>query len=148
MEKFLNYIQEYDKKADKPLDQMDLVKLIDRSTRHGQIGGLNDRIENVLGTNKPAAIFEFRDLALAIGNELSDTMESYENKVIDYYKKAPKKRSLDVREESNRDCKSKKKKVMYVPGQVLKVTGESCEACPKGEKPNAKGDKYEKDHGY
>lgn len=60
---------------------MDLAKLMDRSTRHGQIGSLNDRMEKVLGTDKTAAIFEFRELAQAIGDKIGDTMESYENKL-------------------------------------------------------------------
>lgn len=67
VEKFLNYVQGYDKKTKERLDQMDLVKLMDTSTRHGQIGNLNNRMETVLGTNKHAPIFEFRELAQAIG---------------------------------------------------------------------------------
>lgn len=40
VEKFLNYIQGYDKKVGEQLNQMDLVKLMDRSMRHSQIGNL------------------------------------------------------------------------------------------------------------
>lgn len=149
VEKFLNYIQGYDKKADEKLEpQMDLVKLMDRSTRHGQIGSLNERMETVLGTDKPAAIFEFRELAQAIGDGLGVTMESYENQVINYHKKAPKKRSIHVREESNGDCKSKKKKPKCPPGQLVTMIKNApiCQdKCPNGQKKNQKGDECEPD---
>ncbi|KAL8724634.1 MAG: hypothetical protein Q9166_007844 [cf. Caloplaca sp. 2 TL-2023] len=169
VEKFLNYIQGYDKKTHERLDQMDLVKLMDRLMRHGQIGSLNDKMESGLGTDRHAAIFEFRELVQVLGDGLSSTMESYENKVIDYHNKAPKKRSIHIREESHGNCKSKIKKPKCPPGQlvamiknapkknqkgdecepdcpvgqVLKATRDGCEACGKGEKPNVKGDKCE-----
>ena len=148
VEKFLNYVQGYNKKTKEKLDQMDLIKLMDRSLRYGQIGGLNDRMENVLGTDQPAPIFEFRDLEPVLANKLGDTMASYEEKVMAYHKKAVKKRSIHAREKSNGHCESKTLKPKCPPGQVPKAVGDGCQACAKGEKINTKGDKCEmKDNG-
>ncbi|KAL8714481.1 MAG: hypothetical protein Q9225_006573 [Loekoesia sp. 1 TL-2023] len=161
VEKFLNYIQGYDKKADEQLDQMDLVKLMDRSLRHGQIGSLNNRMETVLGSDRLAPIFEFRELQQAPGNQLGDTLGSYEDKVIYYHKLAPKKRSIHLVAMVNNapicqdKCPNGQKKNQKgdecepdcPAGQVPKVTGDGCESCVKGEKPNAKGDKCQMDDG-
>ena len=148
VEKFLNYIQGYDKKVGEQLNQMDLIKLMDRSMRHSQIGNLNDRMETVLGSDKPAPIFEFRELTQAIGDGLANTMESYENKVIEYHSKVPKKRSILVRQESKAECKSKSKRPKCPPGQLVAMIKNAplCQdKCPEGQKKNQKGDECEAD---
>jgi hypothetical protein len=100
VEKFLNYVQGYDKATKKTLTQMDLVKLMDKTMRHGQIGSFGSKMETVLGTSKPAPIFEFRELTPVLGTALGDTMGSYEDKVIEYHKRFAK-RSIDVREDAD-----------------------------------------------
>lgn len=86
VEKFLNYVQGYDKAANTPLLQMDLVKLMDRTLRHGQIGGLGGKMETILGSAEPAAIFEFRDLDNVLAADLGATLGRYEDRVIVYHK--------------------------------------------------------------
>jgi hypothetical protein len=83
--KFLNYLQGWDTATEKTLPQKDLVRLMDMALRHGQVGGLGDKMENMLDTNNPVPIFEFRDLDPIIGSKLPDMMGSYEDKVIDYH---------------------------------------------------------------
>ncbi|KAF2177168.1 hypothetical protein K469DRAFT_810131 [Zopfia rhizophila CBS 207.26] len=58
VEKFLNYLQGYDKATKKTLTQMDLVKLMDQTKRHGQIGSLGSKMETILGTSELVPIFE------------------------------------------------------------------------------------------
>jgi hypothetical protein len=96
--KFLNSLQGYDKIPKKDLPQMDLVTLMDKAMRHGQIGGLGSKMENVLGTKNDAPVYEFRDLTPAQGSNLETTMASYEDTVISYHSKAPK-RSIDASED-------------------------------------------------
>jgi hypothetical protein len=105
-------------------------------------------MENVLGTDRPAAIYAFRELAQVIVNGLGNIMDSYENKVIYYHKIAPKKRSIHVREVSNGDCKSKKKKPKCPFGQLVAMI-KNAPICqdkwPNGQKKNQKGDECESD---
>ncbi|KAI9660364.1 MAG: hypothetical protein M1821_009714 [Bathelium mastoideum] len=86
VEKFLNYMQGYDKVTKKTLTQMDLLSLMDKVMRYNQIGSLGSRMETILGTNKLVPIFEFRELALVLGSALGTTMGLYEDKVIEYHK--------------------------------------------------------------
>ncbi|KAL9012868.1 MAG: hypothetical protein Q9173_002395 [Seirophora scorigena] len=53
------------------------------------------------------------------GDGSGDTMESYENKGIENHDKAPKKRSTQIREENNVECKSKSKKPKCPLGQMI-----------------------------
>ncbi|KAF2431039.1 hypothetical protein EJ08DRAFT_696718 [Tothia fuscella] len=99
VEKFLDYLQGYDKKNKKAVPQMDLVKLMDRALRHGQVGGFDGRMEPILGTSKLVPIFEFRELKGVLGAELGAAMGSYEDKVIDYHKQSAK-RGIDISEAS------------------------------------------------
>jgi hypothetical protein len=99
VEKFLNYLQGYDQTTKKTLPQMDLVKLMDKTMRHGQIGSLGSKMETILGTSKLVPIFEFRDLEPVPASKLGATMGSYEDKVIEYHKQFAK-RSIDVRDDA------------------------------------------------
>jgi hypothetical protein len=92
---FINHIQGFDKKTKKALPKMDLLKLMDKAMRHGQIGSLNNKMESVLGSTKVAPIFEFRELEPLEGPELGASLGAYEEKVIAYHKEF-KKRSVDV----------------------------------------------------
>ena len=86
VDKFLDTLQMNDKVAKK---QLDLLKLMDLSTRHGQIGGLNDRFESVVDHPDHAApIFEFRDLEQISGKDVPDRMGKYEDKAIELHKLA------------------------------------------------------------
>ncbi|KAF2109730.1 hypothetical protein BDV96DRAFT_604604 [Lophiotrema nucula] len=60
---------------------MDLVKLMNRTKRNGQIGDLNAKVELIKDSTKTAPIFEFRDLDQAKGSELETRVGSYEAKV-------------------------------------------------------------------
>lgn len=62
---------------------MDLVKLMDKTMRHGQIGSLGSKME------------KFRDLKAILGKDLGTTMGSFEDKVIEYHKQFAK-RSINV----------------------------------------------------
>jgi len=86
--KFLNYLQGYDKIAKKSLPQMDLLTLMDKTMRHGQIGGLGNKMEDILGTTKLVPIFEFRELTPIVGSSLATTLGSYEDKVISYHQQS------------------------------------------------------------
>jgi hypothetical protein len=90
--KFLDYLQGYDKSTKKPLPQMDLLKLMDKTKRHGQIGSLGDKMETVLYTSELAPIFEFRDLNGIPARRLGTVMASYEEKVIEYHEQFAKRR--------------------------------------------------------
>ncbi|KAK4690181.1 hypothetical protein P7C71_g6540, partial [Lecanoromycetidae sp. Uapishka_2] len=69
--------------------QLDLLMLMDRMVRHGQIGGLEDRMEGVYGArNTPAPIFEFRDLANVNGVTLAARMAEFDQQVIELHAKA------------------------------------------------------------
>jgi hypothetical protein len=83
--KFLNYLQGWDTATEKTLPQKDLVMLMDKALRHGQVGGLGNKMEDMLDTDNPVPIFEFRDLDPIIGSKLPDLMWSYEDKVIYYH---------------------------------------------------------------
>jgi hypothetical protein len=92
--KFLNYLQGRDPASKEDLERKDLVKLMDLALRHGQVGGLGDKMENMLDTDKPVPIFEFRDLTRITGSALSDSMGSFEDKVIDYHHQFAKDESV------------------------------------------------------
>jgi hypothetical protein len=92
---FISHIQGFDKTTKKILPKMDLLKLMDKAMRHGQIGSLDNKMESVLGSTKVAPIFEFRELEPVIGPDLAATLGSYEEKVIAYHKEF-KRRSVDV----------------------------------------------------
>ena len=84
VKQFLDTLQGVDGKK-----QLDLVKLMDLLTRHGQIGGLEGRMESVVGnSDKPAPVFEFRDLTPIKGNEVAAKMGEYEDKCIEMHQKA------------------------------------------------------------
>ena len=57
IEDFINHIQGFDEKTKKSLPKMDLLKLMDRAMRHGQIGSLNNKMEPILDSIKEAPIF-------------------------------------------------------------------------------------------
>ncbi|KAI9712003.1 MAG: hypothetical protein M1820_001711 [Bogoriella megaspora] len=96
VEKFLDYLQGYDKATKKTLTQMDLVSLMDKTMRHGQIGNLGNKMEKVVGGSESVPVFEFRELDTVLGSNLETAMGSYEEKVIEYHKQ-PAKRSIGVR---------------------------------------------------
>ena len=100
VEKFLNYLQGYDKSRKQTITQMDLLKLMDKTMRYGQIGALGGKMEPILGTSKLVPIFEFRELAKVKGPDLGATFGSYEDKVIEYHKQFAK-RSVDVQEDTD-----------------------------------------------
>ena len=73
----------------KDTPQLDLLMLMDKMVRHGQIGGLGKRMEGVYGAlDKPAPIFEFRDLANVNRNDLSARMDKFDKQVIALHAKA------------------------------------------------------------
>jgi len=138
VDKFLDTLQMNDKVAKK---QLDLLKLMDLSTRHGQIGGLNDRMESVVNhPSSPAPIFEFRDLEAINGGEVVKRMEEYEDKAIEMHKKAANHVAgifgaavANVGKEQNRrsagECKPKKTECP--PGQVpIAATGKCMDVGP------------------
>ncbi|KAH6638135.1 hypothetical protein C7974DRAFT_423057 [Boeremia exigua] len=95
---FINHIQGFDKTTKKTLPKMDLLKLMDKTMRHGQIGSLNNKMELVLDSTKEAPIFEFRELDYVHGAKLGTTLGTYEDKVIAYHKQF-KKRSINDQED-------------------------------------------------
>jgi hypothetical protein len=94
IEDFINHIQGFDKKTKKALPKMDLLKLMDKAMRHGQIGSLSNKMETVLGSTKEAPIFEFRELDPVLGPNLGAALESYEKKVIAYHGKFKKREAF------------------------------------------------------
>ena len=69
--------------------QLDLLMLMDKMVRHGQIGGLENRMEGVLGAlERPAPIFEFRDLANVNRETLVGRMADFNQQVIALHAKA------------------------------------------------------------
>lgn len=94
IEDFINHIQGFDKKTKKALPKMDLLKLMDKAMRHGQIGSLSNKMETVLGSTKEAPIFEFRELDPVLGPKLGAALESYEKKVIAYHGKFKKREAF------------------------------------------------------
>ena len=144
--KFLDTLQMNDKVAKK---QLDLLKLMDLSTRHGQIGGLNDRMESVVNhPSSPAPIFEFRDLEAITGGELAKRMGEYEDKAIEMHKKAktdnavstladgvkklnPSVTGVAKRENAPSVGECKPKKTECPPGQVpIAATGKCMDVGP------------------
>jgi hypothetical protein len=86
VQKFLDYIQGWDRVAKKALSKkLDLVELMDKTLRNGQIGGLGAKLEQLYQGTKNVPIFEFRDLDPIKGNDLGTALEAYENKVIAYH---------------------------------------------------------------
>jgi hypothetical protein len=80
VQKFLKYLQGDDKGANK----LDLVKLMDKTLRNGQIGGLGDKLEQV-GASKVAPLFELRELDSIKGADLGKALGKFEDKVMAYY---------------------------------------------------------------
>ncbi|KAF2690758.1 hypothetical protein K458DRAFT_382335 [Lentithecium fluviatile CBS 122367] len=97
VEQFLKYVQGVYITVTKTLTKMNLVKLMDKTMRHGQIESLGSKMETILGTSELVPIFEFRELAPVLGSAFGAAMGSYENKVIEYHKQFAK-RSIDVQE--------------------------------------------------
>jgi hypothetical protein len=93
--KFLNYIQGWDTATKKELPKKDLVKLMDKALRHGQVGGLGATMENMFESKKEVPIFEFRDFTSVTAGNVADKMGSYEDKVIDYHRKFGKDESVN-----------------------------------------------------
>jgi len=100
VKKFLNYIEGYDKETKQDLPQMDLLKLMDKTMRHGQIGGLGNKMETRMGTSELVPIFEFRNLKPPQAPDLGFTMGQYENTVFNYHDPLAK-RSIDSWEEED-----------------------------------------------
>ncbi len=124
--KFLDTLQMNDKVAQK---QLDLVKLMDLSTRHGQIGALNDRMESVVGHPElPAPIFEFRDLEATNGGELARRMGAYEDKAIEMH---------NVKAGSTAETLQDMLGGPNVPVAKRQDPGECKKVCPNGEVPLA-----------
>lgn len=92
---FINHIQGFDGKTKKALPKLDLLKLMDKAMRHGQIGSLNNKMEPVLDSSKEAPIFEFRELEHVLGPNLGAALGAYEEKVIAYHREF-RRRSIDV----------------------------------------------------
>ena len=85
VKKFLDTLQPLS--PDTP--QLDLLMLMDRMVRHGQIGGYGDRMEGVYGsTNRPAPIFEFRDLENVNKANLANRMADFNRQVVELHAKA------------------------------------------------------------
>lgn len=84
--KFLDYLEGYRRTIKAPVQQLDLLSIMDRELRHGQIGGYAQRLETVSGTNIPAPIFEFRDLG-ATESDLESVLVKYENAVLEFHRK-------------------------------------------------------------
>ena len=85
VKKFLDTLQPLPPDA----PQLDLLMLMDRMVRHGQIGGYGDRMEGVYGsTNRPAPIFEFRDLENVNRANLADRMAAFNRQVVALHAKA------------------------------------------------------------
>jgi hypothetical protein len=93
--KFLNYLQGRDPAAGKTLPQKDLVRLMDKALRHGQVGGYGDKMEKMLDTEKSVPIFELRDLEPIYGSPVIDLMGSYEDKVIEYHHQFAQEESVE-----------------------------------------------------
>lgn len=85
-EGFINNIQGFDRKSKKVRPKKDLLKLMDKAIRHGQIGSPNDKTEPVLDSSKEAAIFEFHELDPVFGPNLGAALGAYEEKAIAYDK--------------------------------------------------------------
>ncbi|KAF2968912.1 hypothetical protein GQX73_g4700 [Xylaria multiplex] len=86
VEKFLNTLEPLPTASTPPLD---LLMLMDKMVRHGQIGGLGDRMEGVYGNNrKPAPILEFRDLPNVCKDGVALRMKAYNQQVVDLHGKA------------------------------------------------------------
>lgn len=92
---FLNYLQGEDPATKKSLPQKDLVELMDKALRHGQVGALGDTMENMLDTENPVPIFEFRDLKPTFGSALIGSIKSYEDKTIEYHRQFAKDDTVD-----------------------------------------------------
>ena len=60
---------------------------MDKALRHGQVGGLGDKMENMIDTEKYVPIFEFRDLDRVRGTAMIDLMTSFEDKTIEYHQR-------------------------------------------------------------
>ncbi|KAI0151819.1 hypothetical protein GGR57DRAFT_503747 [Xylariaceae sp. FL1272] len=79
--------------------QLDLLMLMDKMVRHGQIGGLDDRVEGVYQARaKPAPIFEFRDLEPVPSTQLPSRIIAFNEKVIELHKQVASPTSLDPQE--------------------------------------------------
>jgi hypothetical protein len=86
VQKFVDYIQGWDRVAKKALPKkLDLMELMDKTLRIGQIGGLGVKLEPLYQGTKNVPIFEFRDLDPIKGNNLGTALEAYENQVIAYH---------------------------------------------------------------
>lgn len=121
---------------------------MDLSTRHGQIGGLNDRMESVVDDpSSPAPIFEFRDLEATTGGEVAKRMGEYEDKAIEMHKKAKTDNAVSTladvgglipgfagvakRENMTAVGECKPKKTECPPGQVpIAATGKCMDVGP------------------
>ena len=85
VKKFLDTLQPLPPNA----PQLDLLMLMDRMVRHGQIGGYGALMEGVYdSTNRPAPIFEFRDLANVDGIGLAERLAQFNQQVVHLHKKA------------------------------------------------------------
>lgn len=101
VEKFLNHLQGYDKAAKKKVVQLDLIQLMEKSLRHGQIGGLGTKKEAVLNSKKKLApIFEFRELKPQMGQAIVPAMRNIEGQIEEFHKQFAK-RSLEGQEETD-----------------------------------------------
>ncbi len=129
VDKFLDDLQMNDKVAKK---QLDLLKLMDLSTRHGQIGGLNDRMESVVDHHSsPAPIFEFRDLKAITGDDVAKRMGEYEDKAIEMHKKATSDIVAAFDARVGKELKCKPKKTECPTGQVpIAATGKCMDVGP------------------
>ncbi|KAL8910952.1 MAG: hypothetical protein Q9171_003819 [Xanthocarpia ochracea] len=130
VDKFLDTLQMNDKVAQK---QLDLLKLMDLLTRHGQIGGLNDRMESVVEhPTLPAPIFEFRDLEAISGGEVAKRMGEYEDKAIEMHKKAKTdSTAIALADAIERVAGMAKRQDVASPGECKP------KVCPPGEVPLA-----------
>jgi hypothetical protein len=86
VQKFLDYIQGWDRVAKKPLSKkLDLLELMDKTVGNDQIGKLGAKMEPLYQGTKEVPIFEFRDLDAIQLNNIGTTVEAYENRIIAYH---------------------------------------------------------------
>ena len=147
-------------------DGKEVLEAMDELVFDGQIGGLGTAMESIGGSSKGYPIFEFRDIPGVKG----DKLESYFEKIDKYLaglapsqekssKKTKTSRAAPVEQvkddglsqkdngKNKKECKcrgQRRKNKCQIsdkcPPLQVKIRGE-CRPCPKGQKPNDKGDK-------
>ncbi|EHK20040.1 uncharacterized protein TRIVIDRAFT_68618 [Trichoderma virens Gv29-8] len=119
--------------------QLDLLMLMDEMVRHGQIGGLGDRMEGVYGASeKPAPIFEFRDLMPVKKGDLATRLEQFDQQVVALHRKVthPTLDRQETGQKSNAKSEHQDQKFKTTEGTVPPPAKQhSCETETEAEKP-------------